>query len=528
MITALISIYDKTGLVEFLNKLKSFDKLRIIATTSTAEHLKKQGFDCTPVEDLTKFPEILGGRVKTLHPKIFGGILARSTDEDEQTCSQFDIWKIDLVIVNLYPFEEKLNEKLTEAQMIEYIDIGGVSLLRAAAKNFNRVTVVSRASQLAVIEKSLEQSGGIFEMSLRCWLAREAFERTANYDRAIADYLRGQTGGRKQDDQNKLPESLTITLNQYQKLRYGENPHQAATWYATSKVNGQPSLPTFPPFSQLQGKELSSNNITDTWCLVKILRDIKSPAACIIKHNNPCGVAIGKTLEEAYDKAYNTDPTSAFGGIYGFTEKLNGKIAAKIVEGFVEIVAAPDFDEEALTTFRAKKNVRVLRFNPAVLTPSPEALYHLRDLQEFGFILERDVEPPVEPTEFEGGDSVARCELAPPDMSDTAFAWSVVKHLTSNAIFVAKNGCSLGFGIGQTSRIASVEIALKQAGTQAKGAVMASDAFFPATDNIVAAAKAGVSIIVQPGGSLKDKDVIAACNEAGIKMFFTGQRCFKH
>lgn len=524
MITALISVYDKTGLVEFLNKLKSIDKLRIIATTSTAEHLKKQGFDCTPVEDLTKFPEILGGRVKTLHPKIFGGILARNTAEDEKTCSEFDIWKIDLVIVNLYPFEEKLGEKLTEAQMIEYIDIGGVSLLRAAAKNFNRVSVVSQASQLPVIEKSLDQAGGKFELSLRRQLAREAFERTASYDRAIADYFAGQADAQEQDSESKLPESLTIALNQYQMLRYGENPHQAATWYATSKVDGQ-SMLSFPPFSQLQGKEMSSNNITDTWCLVKILRDIKSPAACIIKHNNPCGVAIGKTLEEAYDKAYNTDPTSAFGGIYGFTEKLTGKIAAKIVEGFVEIVAAPDFDEEALATLKAKKNVRVLKFSPAVLKTSHDALYHLRDLQEFGWILERDTEPPVEPTKFQ---SVAGDALAASEMSDTGFAWSVVKHLTSNAIFVAKNGCSLGFGIGQTSRIASVEIALKQAGAQAKGAVLASDAFFPAIDNIEAAAKAGISIIVQPGGSLKDKDVIAACKGVGIKMLFTGQRCFKH
>jgi phosphoribosylaminoimidazolecarboxamide formyltransferase/IMP cyclohydrolase len=525
MITALISVYDKTGLVEFLNKLKTFDSLRIIATTSTKEHLDKHGFECTQVEDLTKFPEILSGRVKTLHPKIFGGILARATSDDEKTLAQWDIWKIDLVIVNLYPFEEKLKEKLSEAQMIEYIDIGGVSLLRAAAKNFNRVMVVSSAAQFAKIENSLKESGGKPGDDLRRILAKEAFERTAAYDRAIADYFATRTGGEAAAKDDGLPASLQIALNQYQPLRYGENPHQAATWYAASKLNGH-SLPrAFPPFEQLQGKELSSNNITDTWCLVKILRDIKRPAACIIKHNNPCGVAVGKTLEEAYEKAYNTDPTSAFGGIYGFTDKLTGNIAKKIVEGFVEIIAAPAFDNESLETFRSKKNVRVLKLNPAVLANSQDAAYHLRDLQEFGWILERDLEPPVEADKFQ---CVTDGTVEGDHMADAAFAWNVVKHLTSNAIFIAKKGCSLGFGIGQTSRIASVEIALKQAGGEAKGAVLASDAFFPATDNIEAAAKAGISVIVQPGGSVKDKDVIAACKEAGIKMLFTGQRCFKH
>jgi phosphoribosylaminoimidazolecarboxamide formyltransferase/IMP cyclohydrolase len=296
-------------------------------------------------------------------------------------------------------------------------------------------------------------------------------------------------------------------------------------WYAGSTNNGTTAEPVFPPFNQLQGKELSSNNITDTYCLVKILKDISHPAACIIKHNNPCGVAIDKTMEVAYDKAYNTDPMSAFGGIYGVTEKLTAQLAAKITEGFVEIVAAPDFDKEALEIFKAKKNIRVLKLSEHIFSKTAHASRHFRDLQEFGWILEEDIEPPVEPTSFQCvvGGTVSAEELA-----DAGFAWSVVKHLTSNAIFIAKNGCSLGFGIGQTSRIASVEIALKQAGENARGAVMASDAFFPATDNIAAAAKAGITLIVQPGGSLKDKDVIAACEKANIKMLFTGQRCFKH
>lgn len=525
MITVLISVYDKAGLVDFLNKLKTFDQLRIIATTSTADHLKKNGFQCTAVEDLTKFPEILGGRVKTLHPKIFGGILARSQAEDERTLAEWDIWKIDLVIVNLYPFEEKLKEKLSDQQMIEFIDIGGISLLRAAAKNFERVGVICSSQQFDWLNKRIGDSKGKLDSDTRRQLAKETFARTAAYDQAIATYFSRGASEKETAAESSLPESLNINLNQYQHLRYGENPHQAAVWYTTGKLNGSTSAPAFPPFAQVQGKELSSNNITDTYCLVKILRDLAGPAACIIKHNNPCGVALGKTLDEAYEKAYGTDPTSAFGGIYGFTEKLTGKLAAKIVEGFVEIVAAPDFDEAALEIFRTKKNVRVLKLSSSALALNHDAPYHLRDLEDFGWILEKDIEPPVKLDQFQ---CVTGGKLDSKYQADTSFAWSVVKHLTSNAIFLAKDGCSLGFGIGQTSRIASVEIALRQAGSKAQGAVMASDAFFPATDNIDAAAKAGISVIVQPGGSVKDKDVISACQQAGITMLFTGQRCFKH
>ncbi len=522
MITVLISVYDKTGLVDFLNKLKKFDQLKLIATTSTAEYLKTNNFECTGVEEITKFPEILGGRVKTLHPKIFGGILSRENAEDEQTLKEMAISKIDMVIVNLYPFEEKLKENLSEAQMVEYIDIGGVALIRAAAKNFKRVSIVCKPEQFSKIEEALAETKGKFTDDLRRTLAKQAFERTTEYDGAISSYLSEETTA---SSDHPLPSSLKINLNQYQALRYGENPHQAATWYASSVINGSSSSPAFPPFTQLQGKELSSNNITDTYCLAKILKDLASPAACIIKHNNPCGVAIGKTLEEAYDKAYNTDPTSAFGGIFGFTEKLTGSIARKISGSFVEIVAAPEFDQESLDVFRSKKNVRLLKLNKNLLVNKEDAPYHLRDLQDFGWIMEQDIDPPVNADSFQ---CVVGESISPEQKADIAFAWSVVKHLTSNAIFIAKNGCSLGFGIGQTSRIASVEIALKQAGENARGAVLASDAFFPATDNIEAAAKAGISVIVQPGGSVKDKDVIAACEQAKIKMLFTGQRCFKH
>jgi phosphoribosylaminoimidazolecarboxamide formyltransferase/IMP cyclohydrolase len=524
MITALISVYEKTGLVDFLNKLRKVDELRLIATSSTTKFLRENGFEPTPVEDLTKFPEILGGRVKTLHPKVFGGILSRSIPEDEKALSDFDIWKIDLVVVNLYPFEEKLKQNLTQAEMIEFIDIGGVSLLRAAAKNFSRVAVVCDHSQYDSVAKAYEVGKGQLSTGLRQNLALETFKRTASYDSQIANYMSPKENGHSSDTELSLPKSVNISLAHYQSLRYGENPHQAAVWYSDGKPD-ESSLESFPPFNQLQGKELSANNITDTYCLVKILRDIGRPSACIIKHNNPCGVAVGTTLEEAYDKAYETDPTSAFGGIFGFTAEVSESVAKKVTEGFVEIVVAPSFAPGAMEVFKAKKNVRVLELKKAILDNAQKAVWHLRDLEDFGWILEKDIDPPVTATNFQ---CVAGGVVGSEHIADAAFAWSVVKHLTSNAIFIAKNGTSLGFGIGQTSRIASVNIALEQAGAKAKGAVMASDAFFPATDNIEAAAAAGISVIVQPGGSIKDKEVIAACDKFGIKMLFTGQRVFKH
>ncbi len=520
MITALVSVYHKDGLVEFLKRLQKKDELKIVATTSTAKFLSEEGFQTTPVDEITQFPEILGGRVKTLHPKIFGGILARPIPEDEKSLKELGIPSIDLVIVNLYPFEEKLKLGLSQAEMIEFIDIGGVSLLRAAAKNCKRVAVISSPSQYEEAAETFEKEGK-FSETHRLSLAHQAFVRTAKYDSQISTYMGSLTEGQ---NESSLPKSLNINLAQFQSLRYGENPHQAAVWYASDKEE-ESSLESFPPFIQLQGKELSANNITDTYCLVKILRDLARPAACIIKHNNPCGVTTGATLSEAFQKAYETDPISAFGGIYGFTDEVTEDIAKKVIEGFVEIVVAPTFDEKALAVFKAKKNVRVLQLKKSVLDATNGPIWHVRDLEDFGYILEKDIEPPVQPDQFQ---VVAGNAKQNERIKDAAFAWSVVKHLTSNAIFIAKDGVSLGFGIGQTSRIASVEIALAQAGEKAKGAVLASDAFFPATDNIEAAHKAGISVIVQPGGSIKDKDVISACEAAGITMLFTGQRCFKH
>lgn len=530
MPTALISVSDKTGLIDFLKELRKHDKdYKFVATTSTAEHLKENKIDCITVESITKFPEILGGRVKTLHPNVFAGILARATDEDRATLKEIGLEEIDMVVVNLYPFEKKLKEGLPEPKMIEQIDVGGPSMIRAAAKNFDRVAVVCDPEQYKKVLETMENNGGKLTKDFRRELSAQAFQRTMKYDTAIYGYmaervLAAATAESNNGASKAMPESVNVSLAQHQKLRYGENPHQSAVWYAPHRHQGSASDISFPPFEQLQGKEMSSNNIVDTFALVKFLREQDDPAVCIIKHNNPCGIARGKTLHEAFTKAHQTDPVSAFGGIFGFTGEVDEKLAKEVTEGFIEIVAAPSFSAGALDVLLKKKNVRVLKFKPGVLQSQESDRWHARDLQDFGWIIERSDEPAPVVDKFECVSGTYPNDLK----DDIKFAWGVVKHLTSNAIFIAKDGCSLGFGIGQTSRIASVKIALEQAGDRARGAILASDAFFPATDNIDEAAKAGISVIVQPGGSIKDPEVIEACKQKGITMLLTGQRCFKH
>lgn len=518
----LISVSDKTGLENFIRRLERFDNLKLIATSSTAKFLLSKGFACTKVEDLTKFPEILSGRVKTLHPKVLGGILSRPSKEDRDCLAEHEIEEIDIVVVNLYPFELKVKEDLPELEMIEHIDVGGVTLLRAAAKNYERVAVVSDPSQYDHVVESLDANQGKFTVGLRKELSHAAFLRTAQYDASISSYLARtlETDGLE----GYMPQTILLKLEKNQDLRYGENPHHAAAWYSSPESAADYKTP-FPPFEQLQGKEMSSNNITDVFALNNILKGMPKICACIIKHNNPCGVAVGDDLMKAYQSAYDCDPISAFGGIYGFTTEVTEELAAKITENFVEIVAAPSFSKGALSVFAKKKNLRVLRLSAEVLADKNKQIKYLKDLKEYGFIVERELEPRVMVDRF---NAVTEAQLDPKLKDDVQFAWNVVRHLTSNAIFIAKNGCSLGFGIGQTNRVQSVRIALQQAGAQAKGAVLASDAFFPATDNIEAAAAAGIKVILQPGGSIKDPDVIAACNAAGICMLFTGQRCFRH
>jgi phosphoribosylaminoimidazolecarboxamide formyltransferase / IMP cyclohydrolase len=521
MLTVLASVYEKNGLVDLLKRLAAKDELKVIATGSTCQYLKDNGFNCVKVEDMTGFPEILGGRVKTLHPRVFAGILARGTEEDRKTLATHEISEIDVVIVNLYPFEAKQALNLKLAELIEFIDIGGVSLIRAAAKNFARVSILGNESQYEEFASVFE--AGKLDEAYRRKLAAEAFDQTRNYDSVIAKALHDASQGEKIAD---FPKNVSLNLDQLTPLRYGENPHQAAAWYGPLQNAGDI---TFPPFEQLAGKELSANNIVDCYALVRILRDVSQSSsgftACIIKHNNPCGVAIGKTCEEAFDRAYNTDPLSAFGGVYGFSGTVSEALAKKIVQGFVEIVAALDFEPAAIEVLTTKKNMRVLKLKPTLLAIEARPV-RIKDMGDFGFIVEKDVEAPVTVEKFEVvcGDP----KLLESLHDDIGFAWNVVRHLTSNAIAVVKDGNGVGFGIGQTSRVASVKLALAQAGEKARGGILASDAFFPAVDSIEEAAAAGIGIIVQPGGSIKDKDVIEKAKALGITMLLTGQRCFRH
>ena len=400
MKTVLVSVTDKTGLDSFLRRLEHFDDLKLIATTSSAKCLKEQGFACMKVEELTEFPEILSGRVKTLHPRVFAGILARPSKEDRSCLDELDIPEIDIVVVNLYAFEEKLKQNLSEAQMIEQIDIGGVSLLRAAAKNFERVAVISDPKQYDRVLDSIEANAGTITVGLRKQLAYEAIARTASYDTSISGYLASQLKlGVEGTAVNDLPSSINLQLEKVQDLRYGENPHQSAAWYGA--IGGHVgSYAKMPPYEQLQGKEMSANNITDAFALVRVLRELESSGVCIIKHNNPCGVAVADKIEDAYDIAYACDPMSAFGGVYGFTETVTAAIAAKIAANFVEIVLAPDFEKEALNIFSKKKNVRVLRMPKDRLKPLQIGSLHIKDLSDFGYLVEKDVVAPVKSSEF--------------------------------------------------------------------------------------------------------------------------------
>lgn len=512
MKTVLASVSDKSGLVEFLKALQTYDDLRVIATGSTAKYLQDAGFLCESVESVTTFPEILDGRVKTLHPRVFGGILSKETDLHEAQLKEHEAPKFDYVIVNLYPFESVVKSGASTEDAVENIDIGGVALIRAAAKNHQRVVVIPGPEFYASVTQELQESQGNLSFEFRKLLARRAFEKTAYYDALIAAYF-------YQGEGEAMPNDLTLHFSKIQTLRYGENPHQQASWY--QQVNA-----TFEkPFDQLQGKEMSSNNLVDAYSAFRILTEFPSDAACcIIKHNNPCGVAVAKTIENAYQKAYAADPISAFGGVFGFNQTVTKAIAEQITQNFVEIIMAPAFDLDALELLAKKKNIRVLQVPKLSQPQSKKVRWVLRDMEEFGLILQENTLS----NDLPELTTVTQQVLPDNTLSDVAFAWAIVKHLTSNAIVIVKNGQTVGFGIGQTSRIGSMEIALRQAGENANGAVLASDGFFPATDNIEAAAQAGISVIVQPGGSIKDPEVIEAADQHGLVMLMTHERCFKH
>lgn len=506
---ALISVSDKTGLVEFAKALVELD-YEILSTGGTARALRDAGVAVVEVSDVTKFPEILDGRVKTLHPIIHAGILARGTEEHMQTLKDMDITPIDLVVINLYPFEATIaKEGVDQQTAIENIDIGGPTMVRAAAKNHERVSIVVDPAQYDDVIAALKSDEGI-TLAQRQKLAMRAFEMTARYDAAISQYLVSQFA----EDVFEPSYSFGGVLKQG--LRYGENPHQKAAFYASSTKPG-----TLAGAEQLGGKELSYNNIVDTdaaWQMVNEFTD--RPACAIIKHTNPCGFAVGSTVLEAFTKAHDADPLSSYGGIIAFNRVLDQATAEEIIKTFFEAVIAPGYEDGVVDILHKKEKLRILDTHACgqVTTPWIETI-------SGGFLVqERDIHH-LDPAELK---VVTETQPDPALLDDLVFAWNVVKHVKSNAIVVAKDGVSIGVGAGQMNRVGSCDIALKHAGDKANGAVLGSDAFFPFADNIEVAAAAGITAIIQPGGSIRDQEVIDACNKFGIAMVFTGVRHFKH
>lgn len=510
---ALISVSDKTGIVELAGELAK-QGVEIISTGGTAKALGNAGIKVVNVSDITGFPECLDGRVKTLHPKIHGGLLAiRSNAGHMNQIKELGIEPIDIVIINLYPFKQTiLKGDIELEEAIENIDIGGPTMLRAAAKNYQDVAVVVDPHDYGTVLDEIKLSGGV-SVKTKFRLAYKVFEHTSHYDTLIAAYLKSKLG------EEFFPETLSLTFEKIQDMRYGENPHQKAVFYR-EVGSGAGSITSA---KQLHGKELSYNNINDTNGALELLKEFDEPAVVAVKHANPCGVACAANIYDAYMKAYEADPVSIFGGIVAANKEVDGKTAAEIDKIFVEIVIAPSFSEEALGILTRKKNIRVLKLE-SISSRMPEGAYDMKKVA--GGLLVQSYDS----TLF-NIDEIRYVTEKRPDagqMEDMAFAMKVVKHTKSNAIVVAKGKQTVGIGPGQMNRITSVKIALDYGGSKTQGAVMASDAFFPFSDCVEAAAAAGVSAIIQPGGSLKDQESIDACNKHGITMIFTGTRHFKH
>jgi phosphoribosylaminoimidazolecarboxamide formyltransferase/IMP cyclohydrolase len=521
---ALLSVTDKTGLADLARVLLSFG-CELVSTGGTRAALVAAGLKVRDVSDLTGFPEMLDGRVKTLHPKVHGGLLYRRDDADHMTAAAaHGIEPIDLVVVNLYAFERVSSDpSVIHERVVENIDIGGPSMLRSAAKNYRDVAVLSDPEQYADAIAELNANKGALSAATREKLAAAAFARTAAYDAAISGYFARKLAGVPAAGGETFPPLFAPRFVRKQGLRYGENPHQAAAFYTEPGVTHA----CVATAEVLHGKELSYNNILDLDSALNLVREFARPAAVVLKHNNPCGAAVADTLAEAFALAYEGDPLSAFGGILGFNRAVDEATARQVVADgrFVECVIAPGYDEPALALLKSKKNLRVLRTGRLdAPTVGPMAGLDLRRVDGGLLVQQRDkaladaASWPVK----------TKREPTPAERLDLAFAWTVVKHVKSNAIVLAKAGQVVGVGAGQMSRVDSVQIAVKKAGDRARGAVLASDAFFPFRDNVDAAAAAGVSAIVQPGGSVRDADSVAACDEHGLAMVFTGVRHFRH
>lgn len=505
---ALISVSDKTGIIPFAKGLAALD-YEIISTGGTLKQLQEAGIPAVAVSDVTKFDEIMDGRVKTLHPAIHGGLLARRDDESHmQQLKERDITPIDLVVVNLYPFKNTIEKPgVTEADAIENIDIGGPTMLRSAAKNFAGVTVLVDPEDYDAALSALQQDELSYEAKRR--LAGKVFRHTANYDAMIAGYF-------AELNEEHDTETLTLTYEKVQSLRYGENPHQKAAFYKEPIVKGA----SVANAKQLHGKELSYNNIQDANAALEIVMEFQEPAAVAVKHMNPCGVGIGETISNAFHKAFEADPTSIFGGIVALNREVDKDTALQLKEIFLEIVIAPGFSEEALALLTEKKNIRLLELAADTIQQTKKVVSVSGGLlvQDYdaGAVTEADLTVATnrKPTEEE--------------LKNLLFSWKVVKHVKSNAIVVAKDDQTIGVGAGQMNRVGAAKIALEQAGEKAAGAVLASDAFFPMPDTVEAAIKAGVTAIIQPGGSKRDEDSVAVCNAHNIAMVYTDIRHFKH
>ena len=510
---ALISVSDKTGIQDLATELHQAG-IHILSTGGTAAQLSAAGIPVTDVSAHTQFPEIMGGRVKTLHPKVHGGILGRA-DIDEEVMNEHSIDPIDLVVVNLYPFAQTIAKKdCTLPLAIENIDIGGPAMIRAAAKNHARVSVVVDPSDYTTLLNELKSNDGCISDKSRFEFARKAFSHTAEYDGMIANYLGKQ-------NESTFPDTMHFTFNKKQPLRYGENPHQSASFY--SSVN--PEVGSIASATFIQGKELSFNNIADTDAALQCVKQFDVPACVIVKHANPCGVAIGESIEEAYQKAYITDPTSAFGGIIAFNKPLDATTAKKILDQqFVEVIIAPGMQDGVVNVLAAKPNTRVLDCGNI---QSEQTELDLRKVS--GGILIQDQDNAI----ITASDltTVTKRKPSEQEIKDCLFAWKIVKFVKSNAIVYVKDEQSIGIGAGQMSRVYSAKIAGIKASDEnlvVEGSVMASDAFFPFRDGLDAAHQAGITAVIQPGGSRNDEEVIAAADEHGMAMMFTGVRHFRH
>lgn len=510
---ALISVSDKTGIVEFASALAS-KGVEIISTGGTAKALSAAGLKVINISDITGFPECLDGRVKTLHPKVHAGLLAiRSNEEHMKQIKELGVDTIDMVIINLYPFKQTIlkgNVELEEA--IENIDIGGPTMLRAAAKNYQDVAVIVDPVDYENVLNEMNESGDV-SVKTKFRLAYKVFEHTSHYDTLIAKYLRDTLGD------IDFPETLSLTYEKVQDMRYGENPHQKAVFY--KEVGANTGL--LPSAVQLHGKELSYNNINDTNGAIELVKEFDEPTVVAVKHTNPCGVGSADNIHDAYVRAYESDPVSIYGGIIAANREIDKATAEEISKIFVEIVVAPSFTEEALAVLTQKKNVRLLKLENITNKISPDS-YDMKKVAG-GLLVQKYNSQLFNQEDLK---CVTNIQPTKEQMEDLIFAMKVVKHTKSNAITLAKGKTTIGVGPGQTNRIVPTRVAIEYAGTRSQCSVMASDAYFPFSDCVEAAAAAGIKAIIQPGGSIRDQESIDACNKYGIAMVFTGMRHFKH